>query len=264
MGRRPSAAPSTGLARLEELRADVAAAEERVRELEAEAKKAERRIDAAKAPLLGYWADVEAGRREPDEVLEAELLSAVRTAEGSVSLSVIHDSGGARLRATDDETTARLQGAREVVQQRKDALSHYVVDAREELVADLVPRSEAAWDVLSAAIDGLREAEGKWNGVRNQWLSLIDQWGIERPQLPTSPASAAIQELERSLAPMFGPQVRDPRRLIPAPVSLLPGPEVERVEDVGFRAATRADAVRRMDHDQAEPFRQPDPRFGGA
>ena len=62
-------------------------------------------------------------------------------------------------------------------------------------------------------------------------------------ELRRVPTAGCLGDLERSFAPLDAGQPRDPRRLVPAPASLL-GPPVEVDDGVTMRAMSRGDVSR--------------------
>lgn len=203
-----------------------------------------RSLDSVKAPLREYHEQVGAREREPDEELEARLAADVRAAERLVTLKpAFTDPRSVALVAHDDKAEALLTGARRARDQAWNAVYRFIEQNRDRLVAALLPRAEQARDRLLAAVDELDTSEREWNETRAAWAPMIERWNVSPAELPASPVAGGTQEIARSLASQHGPQLRDRRRLVPAPVSLLPGPEVEQDDDTMRDAAGKAPKV---------------------
>lgn len=214
------------LERLEELRTKVRDAEQRVQEVELERSKARRSVDRVKGPLLSYYQELGAGKREADAKLEQDLLAKVREAEGRVTMRPVWRGGTAvvGLEPVDELVEAKLAGAKEAQVEAEGAVANFISSHRHELVEELTPRAEAARDRLLEAIDALAAAEGAWMAERRTWGAFIERWGVSPAELPRSPIGGLLGEVGQALAPLVGGEPRDPRRLLPMPSSLAPGP----------------------------------------
>lgn len=206
MGRR-----ATPFERLQSLRAQVAAADERIVVVAEENRAAASRAKAAAEALGAYFGDVEAGSREADPEVEARLREAARQAEDAARPEV----AGGRLNGAHAARTTRLHAVGAFVQEHRDEL-------QEDLIGQALRESEGLMDTWLA----FRAALERWAAVRSEFAQLMPFWGLEFHELPPVPFGAAIQDGERFLAPLMSGRPRDPRRFVPAPSSLLPGEEV--------------------------------------
>lgn len=82
----------------------------------------------------------------------------------------------------------------------------------------------AARDRLLAAVEELRAASAVWAGVRNRyvWLGELTNRPSLGADVPSHPLGEVMSLLDRALAPLYSGELRDPRRLVPAPSDFLP------------------------------------------
>jgi hypothetical protein len=212
------------LERLEELRAAVRDAEEKLSGVELERSKVARSLDRVVAPLRSYHEDLAAGEREPDAALERKLTLAVTEVQESGLIQAKPLLAHGRiidLEVVDERIEAKIVGSRRLVQTRIEERNAFARERAEELQTELLEHAEAARDGLLSAWQGLQAAAGDWSRVRGRFADLAPQWEISPAELPAHPLAGATTELERAFAPMAGGVPRDPRRLVPAPSSLL-------------------------------------------
>jgi uncharacterized protein YPO0396 len=212
------------LERLEELRAAVRDAEEKLSEVELERSKVARSLDRLIAPVRAYHEAVAAGEREADAALERRLTAAVTEVQESGLIQakpLLAHGRTIGLEVVDERVEAKIAGTRRRVQTKINERNAFVRDRAEELQAELLERAHAAEEGLTGARAALEAAAGEWSRVRGEFDRLIPQWGLSPAELPPNPLAGATQEVERAFAPMAGGVPRDPRRFVPAPSSLL-------------------------------------------
>ncbi len=205
----------SALEKLEELYQHVREAEERVAQAEQERARAGRALEAAKGPLRDYYEALGAGEREPDPALEKQLLAEIRKRD-TVITTRPQPGGGVAI--VDEAAEARVLGAKRVLAEREQAPPRFIVEHRDELVAELTDRSIAARDGLFAAIDEFGKGASAWQSARDAWGRMIPHWGISPSELPHIPVALE----DRNLAPMAYGKQRDPARLLPMPSSQAP------------------------------------------
>ncbi len=202
------------LAALERLRTEAAEAGEAVRLLELECRKAARSRDRAESAVIDYHRGVAAGERKPDAAGERKLMGELADVRARTTTRVLH---GDPAHLVDLVVEGRLAGARQLAQGCESEVVRFIVEHRDELVAELVLLAEEARDRLLA--ERSEPARAQWAAVRKQWSALIERWGISPRELPPVPGDFAA-----ALAPLESGRVRDPRELLPMPKSLAPGP----------------------------------------
>jgi hypothetical protein len=159
----------SALADLEQLRGDVGALEARVADLDRARHEGARRVQIARAALLDFHREREAGGLfdtgsgeaivvEVDGVTEEELVAAVREAESGLSLrAVTRPYGGGMsdvdLEPVDEFAEARLAGAEQALQAAKARLRAFASAHLDGLMVERVPKAAAA---MAALIDADR------------------------------------------------------------------------------------------------------------
>ncbi|MEJ7656896.1 MAG: hypothetical protein WKF33_07690 [Thermoleophilaceae bacterium] len=213
------------LERLEELRAAVREAEAKLAEVELERRKASRSLDRVVAPVRAYHEAVAAGEREADAALERRLTAAVTEVQsnGLVSAKPVLAHGKIiDLEVVDERIEAKIVGTQRLVQTRIEERNAFARDRAEELQAELLEKAQAAQEGLTGARAALEAAASEWSRVRGEFDRLIPLWDIAPGELPQhNPLGGALEAIGQAFAPMAGGQTRDPRRLTPAPRSLL-------------------------------------------
>lgn len=221
----PTKATTTALERLEALRAAVRSAVVEVGEAQSAARRAASTAEAAKRRLLDYYEAVTAGEAEADAAREQELIDEAQGVE-AMALRAEPDGRSTRLVAFNERLEAEHRGAQRAVEAAGQAVARFISEHREELASELLPRSLAARDRLLEAWEELQGASGAWGAARAAWSPLLERWG-DLGALPQNPLAGATDELERAFAPLQGGVPRDPRRLVPAPLELVPDPREE-------------------------------------
>lgn len=209
----------TAFAELEALEQSVRDAETALQDAEQSRRRRQRERDAVGHELQAFYAsgDVHdkeklAGLQRQMEDLQAGLVP--RTVSGP---------DGARVEMVDVEAEGRVAGAYSRVEDAKNAVTTFIIDERKRLQAELVERSIALPDEILEAAQALFAAAGKWRGVRNQWITLGEFWGVAPAEVPLLPLPGlAMDDIHRVLEQAQG-GARDRRGLYPMPVRLAPG-----------------------------------------
>ena len=199
-----SPATTTTWAELERRRGLVSEAKARVAELEAEQRKVARSLDRAKAPLADYLEQLEAGEREADAKLEAELTAAIREVEQAVTIRPAlrgSERGGRQVavEVLDDKLEARLAGARRRVEEAERAVEHFLRDRFDDLAAELVAEGRRARDRFQGAWDQVREADAEWSTLLRRWQPLLAVGGIAAEDLPAHPLAGLGPAIDRGV-----------------------------------------------------------------
>lgn len=202
---------TTTWAELERRRGLVAEAKARVAELEAEQRKVARSLDRAKAPLADYLEQLEAGEREADPKLEAELTAAIREVEQGVTIrpSLRGSERGGRqvaVEVLDDKLEARLAGARRRVDEAERAVEHHLRSRFDDLASELVAEGRRARDRFQGAWDAVRLADAEWSTLLRRWQPLLAVGGIEPADLPAHPLAGVGVEIDYRGVPTPAPR----------------------------------------------------------
>jgi len=135
----------TVIEKLDELDAEVRAAEGRVRELELEQAKVRRVHDRALVPLRDYHRALGAGEIEPDPEREAELERELEAATRHVTRRPVVTGGTVSdFVAVDERVEARLAGATEALEAARNRRDGFLHRSRAELAAEMLPVAERA------------------------------------------------------------------------------------------------------------------------
>ena len=199
--------------KLQELRDEATAGEQRRDEVRLERDRAQRAVDSAEGALADYYGKIERGEK-PDAPQEKVLRAALEKARVSATL----------------EWNARARAAAERVTEAEQAVREFIAGNVDALAAELVEEAVEARDALLVAVEALNLAEAAWNGVRRRWGPLMEHRNVATSELPSSPLAGATGAMAEAMAPLASGVPRHASRLLPIPASFLP--EGERPEPV--------------------------------
>ncbi len=202
---------------LEELRAAVDHAKDRVAALDAARQAGARRVERARAELLDYYraegrgediadppTDVDLGEPSTEE----RLLAALREAEGGLALRAVQRPQGdgqadVALEAVDEAAEARYAGAVELLEQREAELRQYATRHLTELFLERAPLMAGARDRVATATEEARAAAHAWERLRASSVELLTLAGREEliEEIPANPL-ACMAQADFPAAPM--------------------------------------------------------------
>jgi hypothetical protein len=199
--------------RVEVLRASVRASKERADELDQARQEGARRVDRARAELLEFYRrqgregepeldpmDLPLGQDGivvegmPGEPSEAELVAAVRDAEGGLTPKpVVVELGGGRqdvtLQAVDEAAEARYEGAVEALADRERELREFVGSNHVEITVERATVAASIRNQVTSLIAEARGVAAAWERFRSAEVELLNLAGREAlvPEIPDNP-----------------------------------------------------------------------------
>lgn len=201
---------------VEQARAAVNAARQRVGEVKSARRRAESAVSVVEAELQALHHAAAADGRDVDAKVEREILDRLDEA---------------RRAAEPAAWAGRLSAAEEAVDAAVSNIETTIRANRRAIAGEMAAESVAAGEQLLEAIDAFMRAAGAWGGAAGAWLrptmgegtlSMAEMLGV-RGDVPASPlGSVDLGDIERALAPFAGGVRRDPRRWLPMPTSLAP------------------------------------------
>lgn len=200
----------TASEQLAEHRQRISQAEQRVSECELALSSARHRAESADEGLASHVEDTEAAERTLDPADLKRLAAEAKAKREQAEVETIR-------------ARAAVRGAGRALDARRNDEQQFAAEHRPELTAELGERAQSARDRLLEAVEDLRAAGGEWGSTRREWERLLTRWQMTPAELPPVPLGGAWGEIDRALAPLESGVRRDPRRLVPMPVSLVPG-----------------------------------------
>ena len=215
--------------RLATLDAAVTEGRERVRVAEHNAARAVRLVDALRAQLADYEADVAVGRRDPDPawVERTEREIAARSARFVTRRHGIAPGSERQVDATAEAVVEACRGELQAVVERR---RKFALDHLDDLRAERGREDDAAAERLRAALTELHEAHAEYEARRGWWTGTLGTAGLsERMHAPSvgMPAGVPAPGLVRSPQPVRRPP-RPPGR---DPAAWAAGVEMRRPAD---------------------------------
>jgi capsule polysaccharide export protein KpsE/RkpR len=209
------------LAELERLRGAVGAQRERVSELERAARESGRRVALAREALADFYARRERARAratnwdvatgepcpEPGEPSEAELIDALREAEGGLTVKPEVHTLETHLVVVDPKAEAMLGEARAILQEREAELREWVRGHLADLAAGRAPRARLVAAECEGALRAATAAMGAYESERTWWASVLSLTvGEGDPPLIDTPGNpfAGLQQGVRVVPPLPG------------------------------------------------------------
>lgn len=196
----------TALEGLERRGRAISEAEQRLAELVKQRKKVQASLKDAMRPLRAYYRETEAGKRQADPAVEAELRKKFVAAQSRLApMTVINVRATAatdRVELVDPELEGQIDGAKERVEQAVTDYNRFRSKHFDDLVVELGVMGKELAERTGLVAKHAKRCNQQWRALKKRWEPILEVSDFERADFPPQPFEGVHSEplMPRKLA----------------------------------------------------------------